>query len=244
MTTRTETRRAFGWVTFLLGTIVLLRVAATGTLDAPPLTSVGALADWGDARGPATSAMALVRFVGELVAWYLLGLTVLYGVASTLRSGGITALADALAVPGARGLVRGGLGLGLLASTAAGATNTDDHAPPAPTTAVMQPLLSGTADRGTAWMTPHPTVAEPAPAPAPQPDRPAPPSPTTWTVAEGESFWSIAHDVLVDVTGREPADTEIDPYWRSLVDANRARLVDSGDPDTIHPGQVFELPPT
>jgi nucleoid-associated protein YgaU len=32
-------------------------------------------------------------------------------------------------------------------------------------------------------------------------------------------------------------------YWRSLVDANRDRLVVAGDPDLIFPGQQLVLPP-
>lgn len=246
MTAPADGRRTLGWIAFLLGAIVILRAAASGSLDAPPLTSLGALGDWGDARDPATSAIALVRFAAELVAWYLLGLTALYGVAGALRSGGITALADALAVPGAQGLVRGGLGLGLLASTAAGAATADDVAPRAPSTAVMQPEPSGTAERGTARMTPQTFPASPEPTPVAEPTEPVPPTtpgPTTWTVADGESFWSIAHDVLAETGSREPADSEIDRYWRALIETNRARLVDDGDPGLIHPGQVFELPP-
>lgn len=241
MTMRADGPRAVGWTAFLLGTIVVLRAAAVGTLGTPPLTSLGALTDWGDAHDPATSAIALVRFVAELVAWYLLGLTMLFGAAGALRSGGITTLADALAVPGARSLVRGGLGLGLLASTAAGAAPPGDAPSGAPSTAVMQPHLRDTTERGTAWMTPGPTSVGHTPAPETAP--PAVPAPTTWIVAEGESFWSIAHDVLADVNGHAPDDDQVDPYWRALIDANRARLADDADPDLIHAGQVFELPP-
>lgn len=243
--------RAVAWISFLVVTIVVLRAAATGTLDAPPLTSLGALADWGDARDPATTAIALVRFSAELAAWYLLGLTSLYGAASVLRSGGITALGDALAVPGAKGLVRTGLGLGLLASTAVGTTAEDEAASRAPSTATMQPEPSASVDRGTARMTPEgastSTTAQPGTARPTVPSATATataPRPTTWTVDAGESFWTIASDVLAEALGREPSDAEVDPYWRTLIEANRGRLVDGDDPDLIHPGQVFELPRT
>lgn len=65
---------------------------------------------------------------------------------------------------------------------------------------------------------------------------------TTWRVDRGESFWSIAADVLADAWGRPVTDVEIDPFWRALVAHNRDRLVDPGDPDVIMAGQVFELP--
>jgi nucleoid-associated protein YgaU len=32
-------------------------------------------------------------------------------------------------------------------------------------------------------------------------------------------------------------------YWRRLIDANRDRLVDPGNPDLLLPGQELVLPP-
>lgn len=58
--------------------------------------------------------------------------------------------------------------------------------------------------------------------------------PTTWTVAPGESLWSIAEDVAAAVPVVDTAS-----YWARLVEANRHRLA---DPDLIFPGQVLELP--
>jgi nucleoid-associated protein YgaU len=58
-----------------------------------------------------------------------------------------------------------------------------------------------------------------------------------WVVAPGESFWSIAEEVVGDA----PAG-DVETYWRSLIEANRDRLV-SPSPDLIRPGQVFVLPP-
>jgi len=39
-----------------------------------------------------------------------------------------------------------------------------------------------------------------------------------------------------------PTDAEVEPYWRRLIDLNRSRLVDPGNPDLIFPTQVFDLP--
>ncbi|WP_436792680.1 LysM peptidoglycan-binding domain-containing protein [Actinospongicola halichondriae] len=233
--------RTLAWIALLVAAIVALRLAATGDLAPPPLTSLDALGTWTDGREPAAAAIALVRFVAELTAWYLLGLSTLVALATALRSGGVASLADALAVPGATRLVRGGLGLGLVAATAVGAaTSEPEHA--ATAGAVMQPLRGedaphdNTAD-GTARMVPVTVVASPPAAPTIVSG-----ASDTWTVSEGESLWSIATDVLAAALGRTPDDAEIDPYWRALIDANRHRLVDPDDADLIHPGQVFETP--
>jgi len=59
----------------------------------------------------------------------------------------------------------------------------------------------------------------------------------------GECFWSIAEDVLAAAWGRAPSDAEIVPYWRVLIEANRATLADTANEDLIFPGQVFTVPP-
>ena len=57
----------------------------------------------------------------------------------------------------------------------------------------------------------------------------------------GESFWSIAEELLAERLGRPPTDAEVDPTWRRLVAANLDRLV-TGDPDLLFPGQELLLP--
>ncbi len=63
-----------------------------------------------------------------------------------------------------------------------------------------------------------------------------------WEVEQGDHFWHIARTTLEQAWDRSPADDEIVPYWRDLIDTNRDRLAPPGDPDLIHPGQQFELP--
>lgn len=66
--------------------------------------------------------------------------------------------------------------------------------------------------------------------------------PDVVVVAAGDSFWTIAEDVL-ETNGEAPTDAETAIYWGDLVEANLDRLEPPGDPDRIYPGQRFVLPP-
>ena len=61
---------------------------------------------------------------------------------------------------------------------------------------------------------------------------------------ESSTVHHLAEATLAQVWGRRPTDAEVAPYWRTVVEANRRRLVDPANPDLIRPGQVFTLPPT
>lgn len=233
--------RAIAWLLGLIGAGLALRLASAGALAAPPLRSLGALTAWIDDREPVVAALALVRLLAEASVWYVLALSALHAASSALRVAGGHRLADALALPGVRRLVQAGLGAGLAAAASVGGT--DEVGAPggvAVTPATESPLVTQRRVEvgGTAWM--RPEAQEPgeggtatmAPAAAP----------TTWTVADGDSFWSIAAELLTDAWQRRPADAEIDPFWRDLVERNRGRLADPADPDLILPGQVFEVP--
>ena len=63
------------------------------------------------------------------------------------------------------------------------------------------------------------------------------------TVVEGDHLWKISKRHLEDQMQRLPANSEIGPYWRNVIDENLATLR-SGDPDLIYPGEVIELPET
>jgi hypothetical protein len=224
--------RAASWFAALLGLLLALRLAATGDLAPPPLASPDDLGSWADARSPVASAVALVRLSAELAVWYLLGLSVLHAVAAR-RPGGGSGVVARLAPVGALRLVRAGLGLGLVASVTVQPSGALAASVP-PGTATMQPLPEE-GSSGTARMVPQaPTATLATPAPL----RP----PAQHRVEAGESFWTIATDVLGQAWGRPATDAEVDPFWRALVDANRDRLV-SDDPDLVLPGQVFEVPP-
>lgn len=232
--------RALAWIALLGATIASLRLAATGDLATPPLTSLDDLEAWVDVRGPVPTAIGLVRLLAEVAAWYLLAVSILHVLAGALRFRGGHALADALALPGARHLLHAALGMTLVA---AGPAPERDAPGTAMGTAAghdvdTTPRVQERGSVGTAVMRPL-EAADPAGTATMTPLAP----PRTWPVQPDESFWTIAADVLTDAWGRPATDREIDPFWRALVDANRERLVDRDDPDLIVPGQVFEIPP-
>lgn len=108
--------------------------------------------------------------------------------------------------------------------------------PPPPPPAARPPAPAAGAGAGA---DPDTTRTAPPPPPAPPP-----PGPTEGgvTVRPGDSLWRIATDALTRAWGVEPADRQVDPYWRALVAANRHRLLDPANADLIRPGQRFDLP--
>jgi nucleoid-associated protein YgaU len=121
--------------------------------------------------------------------------------------------------------------------------------PPAVTTSTSPPTGSPVEEQPTPPPSAPAAVAEPAPPPDSSPPATVPASPglpapdeATWTVAGGEHFWSIARQVLARAWQRPPTDREVDPYWRSLVEANRSRLHEPGNADLLFAGQVLTVP--
>jgi nucleoid-associated protein YgaU len=97
--------------------------------------------------------------------------------------------------------------------------------PPSTTTTTLVPPSTTTTTTTTATASPVP--------PAPSDARPPVPASDEVVVRPGDSFWSIAE---------EEADGDVVSYWRALIDANRDRLVDPGNPDLLYPEQVLRLP--
>ena len=69
------------------------------------------------------------------------------------------------------------------------------------------------------------------------------PAPASWIATPGDSLWSLAERGLSVSSGRSVSEAELVPYWRTVVERNRSRLVDPTNADLIFPGQVFEVPP-
>lgn len=90
-----------------------------------------------------------------------------------------------------------------------------------------------------------PSVVAVPPAPGPEPARhPSRPAHETVTARPGDSFWTIAEDLVVLATGRAPSDLEVVGPWLELIEANRHRLPDPANPDLLLPGTVLTLPPS
>jgi nucleoid-associated protein YgaU len=115
------------------------------------------------------------------------------------------------------------------AQAGTGPTTTTFAAGPSPTT--------------TTTMTQVPAPAAPAPTRAADPG--AEVGSSTWIVEPGDSFWSIAAEIVSvppHGAGGQPSDRQVAGYWRRLIEANRSRLLDPANPDLLVPGQELILP--
>ena len=62
------------------------------------------------------------------------------------------------------------------------------------------------------------------------------------TVRPGDSFWSIAEQLVTLRNHRPPTDPEVIGPWLDLIAENRDVLPDPSDPDLLLPGTVLALP--
>lgn len=220
-------------------TAVLL-VAGRGPLAPPPASLDGARA-WLEDRGPVVAAAALVRLAALAGAGWVAAVT---ATAAALRLAGAARAAAAVELALPRRLRAAGVAA---AVGVAGVAPFAAVVPAAPAAAAEPVAAEPAAPGGTARLSvlpgepadAAPTSAWPAPSPAPLP-APEPEEPEEWVVAPGESFWSIAEEVVAEALGREPSEDEVRRYWVALIDANRGRLV-TADPDLLLPGQRLRL---
>lgn len=233
---RRETFRLIGWVVALAVACVVLVVSGRGTLAPPDLGHPSSWSDWLADRSAAEAAFSLLRLVALVAAAYLLATTAIGAVLRMLHAGRLVTLADRLTVAPVRGLLTGALGMGMLAAAVSGGAAAA-AAPPSPRPAAVAPAP---AEQMRLLPSDGPstvTMRELDDAPA------ATPPATAWTVRPGQSFWSIAEDVLTQAWGHKPTDAELLPYWHTLIETNRHLLADKANPDLVFPGQQFELPP-
>jgi hypothetical protein len=65
---------------------------------------------------------------------------------------------------------------------------------------------------------------------------------TTVTVQPGDSFWTIAEDLVGLRLGRVPTEPEVIGPWLDLIAGNRDVLPDPADPNLLLPGTTLRLP--
>lgn len=247
MSAPTDRRRALvqvaAMVIGLVAAIGLLTWMGRGPLGVPSVLEPEAWRRWAAGKDAAVLVFAALRLITLVLAWYLLGATLVGAAARLLHSTRLMTVADVVTVPAVRRLLQSALGVGL--ATAALTAGSGSAPPPAPAVSVAAATLPDSDPVEMRPLTTERIRMRPAATPAPPPVVQAEPTPERqWTVEPGQHFWSIAEQVLADEWQRQPSEEETTVYWERLVRANRDRLIDPGNPDLIVPGQQFRLPPT
>ncbi len=250
------------WCALLAVVLWTLNVLGQGPLEAPP-ASPRAWDGWITRTGPETAVVALIRLGAQILVTYLVVVTVAGAVARRGRNHHAARILDRVSprlvqriLAGATGLSISAAGLAVAVAPTLAPRNherTATAAEPAEIASLKRvrhlsqpfdPITSGdveTASIAVLEIGFAPIAAdtgEKATRPVIEPGHLV----DLWRVEAGDSFWSIAHDHLSDMLGTPEAST-VTSYWWSLIDANRAVLVDPTNPDLIYPGQVFSLPP-
>lgn len=241
MNTRTAAR-ATPLFLLCLGALWLLHGVIGRRLPFPDFSGP-ALVDWFATADPADVVMTAFRAVAIGMAWYLavvVGLQLLAGLL-----GWRPLLLDAITPA----LVKQLLGASLTISLSVPAFVSSASAAESPPVTMVRIDDDSPADTPAPVFSPErsrqPTSAEPdtmvmtrlGPT-----DAPTAPAATSWSVTEGEHFWQIATEVLEERSGTAPSESDVDAYWRRLIERNQHRLVDPGNPDLLLPGQVLDLP--
>lgn len=191
----------------------------------------GQLGPWLDGTPPELVLASMGRFVGLLAVAWVLGSTLIYGLA---RLAGIERPSlRRLSIGPLRRAVEALLAAHLVLSVAAPVTAGTDPRPPAVAPSSPGETVSPSYVPVPAGFPAEETVAEEGTL--------AEAGPVTVTVAPGDHFWALAERRLAAVWGRCPTDAETAPYWVRVVAENRGRIR-SGDPDLIFPGEVVVLP--
>ncbi|HSK25028.1 MAG TPA: LysM domain-containing protein [Egicoccus sp.] len=243
MTRARSTTALFAWTTALAVGIAAFHDLGGHSMPAPPWQP-DAFLGWLGATDPLLATMSLLRLLVLALSWYLVGVTAVGVVARLAGAVRLVRLADALTVPALRRLLQSALGVGLATAMVAAAT-------PARAQPLPLQLLDGvaveTADTAASdapERLPSPSHGVPVPVVADTVgDVDASPPPGQHIVVAGESFWRIAADHVAQASDRPAADAEVAMYWRRLIEQNRSRLADPGNPDLLYPGQRLDLPP-
>jgi hypothetical protein len=194
---------------------------------------------WLASTPPQDAVAAVLRLVATGGAWWLGATTALYLAARLARIPGLVMALQWTTPRAVRRVVDRALALSVIASLAGGTAAFAGGAPPAPVPVVAvvggepRVLLPAGTSLGTQLV--------PSPEPLPIPTVLPLAAPDRHTVQWGDNLWTIAAGHLAD-TGVTRSNGQIAPYWRELVQENRASLR-SGNPDLIFPGETVALPP-
>ena len=252
---------------------VALHAAGHGVLAGPNQWNLDGWAEIVDQRGAPAAAMTLLRYAALTASGYVVALGVLTLLVSATRVPWLEVVLRFLTPAVLRPLLGIVVVATLATPRPAGANTTDANPPvmvlasptsrapeqpnppptmrrvdartpattavPAPpTTAILDAaVVSPVVSKPSAPSITTTVVARPTGAPATST------APATWTIARGEHLWFVAERVVTQTLGADVHHGEIARYWRSLVDANRERLVDRDNADLVYAGQEFVLPP-
>ncbi|MGH8924390.1 MAG: LysM peptidoglycan-binding domain-containing protein [bacterium] len=240
-------RRRLGLV-IVLGALIGATMVLHRLADAFPTSALS--------EGPLEVAVgSAVRLLGLLIAYWLLGSTVLYLLASLARlPRALTAVMPYTWRP-LRRLIDGGLASSVAIAMAlpAHASVAPGYVPvPAsdpvtgPTTTTILIETTTTAPTASTSGSPVdilylPIELAPVPAAVATADRPHTIETDHVVVMPGDNMWLLAERRLTELLGRKAGDHEVAPYWLAVIGANKDRIR-SGDPDLIFPGEVLVLP--
>lgn len=226
---------------------VLVRLGQ-GPLAGPRGWTRADLSTWVRSHDAATLGLATVRLGAMALVVQLATASGLAAAGSALRVPGLLRAADLLSLPGTQHLVRRVAGITLSVASLAPAPPALPHHAHLATLTVDPGNQPGRAVTDTATLAVLSTDAshEVTLTRATDHDREPgtatlTPSPTarTWLVDTGDHLWSIAQATLRSSWNRDPAEREVDGYWRDVVRANRQL----SDPDLLYAGEVVALPP-
>jgi DNA-binding SARP family transcriptional activator len=184
---------------------------------------------WMDVTPTEDVIVGLLRWVGLVLAVWLLASSVLYALARLSRIPGLIRSTEWLTIPVVRGVVDRAvvvtMATSVLIGSRTGPAVADVAAARAPVAAAVGAAQGGQSDEPRVYATP--TTAG------------------HWEVQPNENLYDVAAAQVAHATGRSASElrsAEVSPYWRAVIRANQDTL-QSGDPRVIFAGERIVLPP-
>jgi len=218
--------------------IVGLHAAAGLGLRGPTGLGIDELRTWFD--DPVTALATICRWLALILAYYLFAVVAAVGLLDPQH---VPASLVRFVPPGLTTAIGVALGISATAVPAVIHMNSVNPAPERSNVLVMKP----TEER--LVLLEHEPAIRPLPMPSAmrsqEPILRAAPPPDLVIVETGDSFWSLAEEMLRDHADQTDTltDETIAAYWRVLIEANQDRLIEPGNPDLLMPGQELLLPP-